>query len=1229
MRVFSILFLPLLGLVSMSSWVARAAAPSGYYLVWSDEFNGTALDGSKWDNWLLGNRRDAVNTGAAVSVGGGVLTLSTYTVGGTHYTGMISTDGKFRPRYGYLESSIDFDSSPGMWSAFWMQSPGMGSIIGNVADSGAEIDVAEHRSTDGSSDISGQVQVNIHWDGYGGDHKSTGSGNVGSGLASGYHTYGWLWEDWNNYKLFVDGTQRYSTGSGVSRRSEFIVLSSEVQNGSWAGSIPAGGYGTLAATATKMKVDYVRWYAPDSQVFWLGTGGNPSWTTAANWKSSNGRVPGAADELVFSTLTTANNSSLPGAGSAANKLTFLDDGSAFTLSGGSVTLGAGGIELAAGAPTVTINSPLTLAANQTWTVGPWGALVVNGPVTGGGTLTKAGLNLVVLSGDNPFTGTLNVGTGSGSAKDGRVRITRSEAIANAKSPIYIANNNSGESTLQLQASGAPITVPQILQLSCRNNAGLHLQNEAGDNVLAGGIDVTQGGSNVWIQSDSGTLSINGNLRYVGSLSAARSYTFQGAGDIVVNGPILHPANGAPISLVKNDAGSLTLSNFSTVVGDSYLNGGTLRLAHANALQNSTLQLDPATAGTLVFDGVTGANLGGLSGSRNLFLANAAGDPVRLSVGKTGASTGFGGVLDGPGGLTKIGTGRLTLGGTNTYTDSTVVQAGTLALGPNAAYAASREPQLRLAFESVSGSTVLNTGKGGATFNGTITGSGVSVAGGGRYGNALNLTGAGGYLRIASPVVDFNGGAGGNWTLAMWIKTTQAGACLAYQGSGGWTWDNTVFYLNQGNTTSGTRVGGVRYGRGWLTGARSVNNGQWRFITIAVQNGVKRIYVDGTLDAVVPAATGWTGAGAGGEFWIGGSGDGGDGVQPMNGMIDEVAVFDRPLDAQEIAALMNDQPLTCADCFVGQLPQTTQLSVFPGAAFDLGGVDQAVASLTGIGMVTNSGAAPVVLTLAPGLGETNVFAGMVADSAGGGAMSLVKSGSGHQTLAGANSYRGPTTILAGTLRVDGALGTNWVNVSGGTLAGSGVIGGSVVVSGVGRIAPGASIGKLTVNGDVALGGISELGLDRAAGTNDVLRVGGALHLGGTLAVTNLSGAVVAGDRFPLFEAGSIDGQFAAVTPSVPGAGLKWDFTEIGQGILKVAAANPPPAISGTVVRPDGNFEMTGTGPANALYELQTATDLLAPIQWLFLTNGSAGPDGVFRFTDLDATNHPQRFYRVVE
>src|ERR1700760_196879 len=137
------------------------AVPAGYYLVWSDEFNGSTLDTTKWDYWLLGNRRDAVNTTAAVAVTNGSLVISTYTSGGVNYTAMIANDQKFRTKYGYWESSVKWGDTNGMWSAIWMQSPTMGANINDPFTSGSEIDIGEHRFVDGSGNsIANQIQPN-------------------------------------------------------------------------------------------------------------------------------------------------------------------------------------------------------------------------------------------------------------------------------------------------------------------------------------------------------------------------------------------------------------------------------------------------------------------------------------------------------------------------------------------------------------------------------------------------------------------------------------------------------------------------------------------------------------------------------------------------------------------------------------------------------------------------------------------------------------------------------------------------------------------------------------------------------------------------------------------------------------------------------------------------------------------------------------------------------------
>lgn len=245
------------------------AAPIGYTLSWSDEFDGTSLDMTKWGYRGLGARRDAVNVQNAISVDDGNLTITTYTEGGTHYTGMIATQGKFEAKYGYWEARIAFHETPGSWSAFWIQSPTMGNPIGDPGTAGMEIDVVEHRAVDsGGTDISNKAAHNLHWDGYGTAHKSTGTVTGNLGLATGWHTYAVEWTP-TAYRFFVDDRLTYSANP-VSNRTEYILLSSEVQDNSWAGDIPAGGYGDLATSATRMEVDYVRYFAPVPEPATLG-----------------------------------------------------------------------------------------------------------------------------------------------------------------------------------------------------------------------------------------------------------------------------------------------------------------------------------------------------------------------------------------------------------------------------------------------------------------------------------------------------------------------------------------------------------------------------------------------------------------------------------------------------------------------------------------------------------------------------------------------------------------------------------------------------------------------------------------------------------------------------------------------------------------------------------------------------------------------------------------------
>ncbi len=239
-------------------------AGTGWQLQFADEFSGTSLDSNSW-SIITGARRNAVNSTDSVNVGSGNLTLTTHTENGTHYTGFISSKNLFTATYGYWEARVNFQDSPGMWSAFWMQSPTMGTPLGDPATAGTEIDIVEHRHVDSTNtDISNKMQVNLHWDGYqAGVEKSAGSGNINNPTAAplegNFHLYAVQWDP-TGYKFYIDGTQVWQTTQGLSKRSEYIFLSSEVQNNSWAGTIPTGGYGSLATSTTKMTIDYVHVY---------------------------------------------------------------------------------------------------------------------------------------------------------------------------------------------------------------------------------------------------------------------------------------------------------------------------------------------------------------------------------------------------------------------------------------------------------------------------------------------------------------------------------------------------------------------------------------------------------------------------------------------------------------------------------------------------------------------------------------------------------------------------------------------------------------------------------------------------------------------------------------------------------------------------------------------------------------------------------------------------------
>ncbi len=249
--VWAALLLPLCVMADKkaTSSIDRAAsllpAAQKWKLVWSDEFEGAELDRTKWDFRLhIMQTRHQTFTNAGVRVENGLLYLDLIEKDGQYYSAHLQTGRNFldRPgnpystglvwpiaeiepplfahKYGYYEIRCQLQKQPGWWSAFWMQSPLIGASL-DPAVSGVELDIMENFTRDN------KISHNIHWDGYGKNHKSKGSGSrTIAETPDQWHIFGMHWSK-TNYVFYVDGKESWRVEGPVSHTEQFILVSTE------------------------------------------------------------------------------------------------------------------------------------------------------------------------------------------------------------------------------------------------------------------------------------------------------------------------------------------------------------------------------------------------------------------------------------------------------------------------------------------------------------------------------------------------------------------------------------------------------------------------------------------------------------------------------------------------------------------------------------------------------------------------------------------------------------------------------------------------------------------------------------------------------------------------------------------------------------------------------------------------------------------------------------------
>jgi beta-glucanase (GH16 family) len=244
-----------------------ALPPPGSSLAWQEEFEGAGLSNATW-NVLSLRRQDAVTSPDAVAVTGGRLVLSVFTdANGVHRTGFVNTEGKMELRYGYFEARIRFHTAPGSWCAFWLSSWSIGNPLGDPGRAGVEIDVVEHRVTDqgGWDELRDMVALNLNWDGYDENKKNVQLVRAlpgGAPVQGEWHVYSVLWTP-EGYTFYVDAMPLWTPEAPISHRPQDVHLTCEVDDGSWAGFVPPGGYGPRGTSTAGMEVDWVRaWRLP-------------------------------------------------------------------------------------------------------------------------------------------------------------------------------------------------------------------------------------------------------------------------------------------------------------------------------------------------------------------------------------------------------------------------------------------------------------------------------------------------------------------------------------------------------------------------------------------------------------------------------------------------------------------------------------------------------------------------------------------------------------------------------------------------------------------------------------------------------------------------------------------------------------------------------------------------------------------------------------------------------
>ncbi|MBI2737924.1 MAG: autotransporter-associated beta strand repeat-containing protein, partial [Rhodospirillales bacterium] len=733
-----------------------------------------------------------------------------------------------------------------------------------------------------------------------------------------------------------------------------------------------------------------------------------------------------------------------------------------------------------------------------------------GNISGSGTVVVSGGGTVTFSGANGYSGATAIDSGTLALAGGD--ISSSSGVTVASGATFDITGNVGFTAIRNLAGAGTVQLNDGLVLTNASGtfAGVIAGSGASSGLtVAGGGTFTLTGVNTYTgptQINAGTtLALSGsgsiaNTSFVGVLGTLDiSQTTSGAsvgglfagGTVSLGGKTLTITNGSTFSGVIQDGGigsgsggSLVisapgfgqdLSGVNAYTGSTTITAGALLTLSGNGSIASSSGLNLAGAGA-TFDisaangNVTIKDLVGVAGSTIQIGGNS------LVVG-TANSTTFAGVIDdssSPGGaLIKQGTGTLTLSGANTYTGGTQLNAGTLAIANNSALGTAG-----LAFST--GTTLQ------AAANGLSVGNDMRVAG------------------ISTVDTQAN-------TLALGGVITGTGT-LTKIGTG------TLILTGTNNYTGGTTVSaGILQGTTSSLQGNILNNAQ---VTInqatngtyaGNMSGTGGLLVNGTGTVILSGSNSYSG----GTLVTGGI------LQGTTSSLQGTIVNNAQVTIQQ----------STTGAYAGNMSGVGSLLVNGGGTVILTGVNSYTGGTTVAATSTLQGNSASL--------QGNILnnGAVVFNQTGSGTYAGNMSGTGTLTLQGGtliltgnNTLTAGTSVFSGsTLVVNGSLTGATTLFSGSMLGGTGTTGTLVAIGAT--VAPGNSIGTLTVNGNFAhIGGTYAVEAN-AQGQSDRMNVSGTATISNGVAVqvTAASGNYANSTTYTILNAtGGVTGTYSSVT-----------------------------------------------------------------------------------------------------